>query len=179
MEPKKTIMVGLVGGAGAGKSTLAARVFAMLKDQNIDCEMAREVYKEALWEQNLGMMTDELLIFALQNHALHRLKGKVDVVISDASLYQKLFYQPGAFSMKNLVKNVCNQYRNMTYVIHRVKPYNPNGRYQTEEQAKNDDTTMHKILIEHNIPFKVVTGDISGAKIVVKDIMKELGLVTD
>lgn len=173
-DKKQTLVINLMAGAGAGKSTTAAKVFANLKDANIDCELVREVVKEAVWENNQSILTDELLIFANQNHALHRLNGKVDVIITDAPLYLKLFYQPKEYKFTSLVLEVAQLYNNITFFIDRVKPYNPNGRTQTESEALADDITMLTLLNKHNIPHGIVPGNDEGARWITNCVLDEL-----
>ena len=45
---KKTLIVNLLAGSGAGKSTNAARLFAMLKDRGIETELVTEYVKDML-----------------------------------------------------------------------------------------------------------------------------------
>lgn len=52
MDSKSTIVVNLFAGPGAGKSTGAAYIFAMLKMHGIDCELVTEFAKDKTWEHN-------------------------------------------------------------------------------------------------------------------------------
>lgn len=48
----KTLVVNLFGGPGTGKSTLSANIFARLKMDGVDVEMAPEYVKEVVWEES-------------------------------------------------------------------------------------------------------------------------------
>lgn len=170
----KTIVVNLFGAPGCGKSTNVARIFAMLKDLGIDCELVTEFAKDLVWEDRHATLDDELYIFAKQNHRLHRLNGKVRVIITDAPLYLKLFYMPEELDFSDLVLKVAGQYENMNYVLNRVKPYNPKGRLQTEEEVRENDGKIVELLKNNDIEFDKVDGSEDGCKEIIEDILFEL-----
>ena len=61
---KKTITVSLFGPPGAGKSTLAAYVFAKLKMMGVNCELVTEFAKDKVWEKNNEALSNQIYIFA-------------------------------------------------------------------------------------------------------------------
>lgn len=168
---KKTLVVNLLAGAGCGKSTNASRIFVALKDMGIDCELVSEFAKDLVWEERTATFGDELYIFAKQNHRLHRLNGKVDVIITDAPLLLKLMYMPKDLDFTPLVLDVYNQYENMNYILNRVKPYNPNGRNQTENEARAYDQKIRSLLDKHNIVYGIADGNNYGCDIIIDDIL--------
>lgn len=179
---KNTIIVNLIGGQGAGKSTTMAGVFAYLKDNGIDCEMSPEFAKELVWEGRHETMTDQLYLFAKQNHRLARLNGKVEVIVTDKPLIMDIVYN--RYYCKNntntydeafetLVKEVWNNYNNVTFVLNRVKKFNPNGRNETEEQAKEFDKFFKDSLVENEVSFEEVDGD-SNANIIIGNKILEM-----
>lgn len=180
---KNTIVVNLYGGQGTGKSTTMAGVFYYLKNHGVDCEMTPEFAKELVWEGRKETFQDELYLFAKQNHRLHRVNGKVDVIITDHPLemnvvYNK-YYRPikdeewnDAFS--ELVWQTARQYKNVNIILNRVKPYNPNGRNETEEQARNFDLLFMEYLIDNEIDFISVDADIHAAEVIGEKILKML-----
>jgi thymidylate kinase len=170
MEVQNTLFVNLISGPGAGKSTTAAKVFAMLKDEGISCELIREWVKDAVWEENQCVLTDELKIFAEQNHLQHRLNGKVSVVVTDSPLIMKLYYQPKEFDMTDLVLRVANQYNNLNIFLDRKKKYVTAGRIQTEIEAKEIDTALRHLLVKHHILYDTAEGTTDGAKEIVRGI---------
>lgn len=172
---KDTLFVNLIAGPGAGKSTTAAKVFGMLKDAGINCELVREWVKDYVWEDNSCVLTDELKIFAEQNHLQHRLKGKVDVVITDAPLHMKLYYKPKYYDFTDLVISTIEQYNNLNVILRRKKKYNPAGRYQTAEQAKDIDVELQQLMDKHHQIYMLADGTTEGAQEIFNSIVITLG----
>lgn len=181
---KNTIVVNLYGGQGTGKSTTMAGVFCYLKNHGVDCEMTPEFAKECVWEGRKETFQDELYLFAKQNHRLQRVNGKVDVVITDhplemGAIYNK-YYKPiqdeewnSAFS--ELVWQTARQYNNFNIMLNRVKPYNSNGRNETEEQAKGFDLLFFEYLNDNEIDFISVDANEHASEIIGKRILEMLG----
>jgi nicotinamide riboside kinase len=171
-----TIVVNLIAAPSSGKSTLMADIFAKLKWENIDCEMVSEFAKELVWEERQETFKDELYIFAKQNHRLFRVNGKVDVIITDRPLILTIFYNNKygkcSRALDDLVYSEFMQYNNLNYFIKRKKPYNPNGRNQTEKESDEIANELINILYDYSIYFKVVDGVHETADLIIEDIKK-------
>ena len=181
---KNTIVVNLYGGQGTGKSTTMAGVFYYLKNHGVDCEMTPEFAKELVWEGRKETFQDELYLFAKQNHRLQRVNGKVSVIITDHPLLMgevyNRYYKPiqdsdwnNAFS--DLIWFTYNQYNNIEFMLERVKPYNPNGRNETEEEARSFDVRFKECLDSYGINYTTVSADEHAAEIIGQKILKMLG----
>ena len=180
---KNTIVVNLYGGQGTGKSTTMAGIFHYLKNNGVDCEMTPEFAKECVWEGRKETFQDELYLFAKQNHRLQRVNGKVDVVITDHPLLMGMvyndYYKPISDvcwnqSFGDLVFNTYYQYNNVNYMLERVKPYNPNGRNETEDEAKSFDKLFVSYLNKFNIPYATVPADKNAAELIGESILQML-----
>ncbi|MEG1636118.1 MAG: AAA family ATPase [Cellulosilyticaceae bacterium] len=171
---KDTIFVNLIGGPGIGKSRMAASLFSLCKEAGMNVELIREWVKDYVYENNQCILTDELKIFAEQNHLQHRLKGKVDVVITDAPLMLKLYYQPKEYNFVPIVVDVINQYHNMNFLLTRKGEYRTNGREQTEDEAIVIDNQLTELLHQHKIPFYTVEGSPSKAEEILQYIQLAL-----
>ena len=153
---KKTLAINLYGGPGTGKSTMAAAIFAELKFRDFNVEVVQEFAKDLVWENRMATFSDELYVFAKQAHRVQRLNEKVEIIISDSPLIMKLNYlKPEEVNFRNLVIEEFNKYNNVNIFLKRIKLYNPNGRYQTEEEAKQLDTNIKHILEDNNIEHHV------------------------
>jgi len=153
-------VVNLFGGPGTGKSTTAAGLFHLMKLQSMEVELVTEYAKDLVWAERDMMFTEQDYIFAKQNHRLRRLRGKVDWVVTDSSLILGHFYIPDDFPGREpfcqFVNEMYNSYDNVNIFLVRDKKYNPNGRNQTEDEAKAIDKMIMDYLNVNNIPFHTV-----------------------
>lgn len=161
---KKCKVISLYGGPGTGKSTTAAAVFAELKYRGINCEIVTEYAKDKAWEFGKAFMrgvSDQIempvpkvfqaqeYIFGQQHFRLRRAADEVDVIITDSPLLLGLVYMPENFdipSMRGAIVEAYERYDNLDVMLTRVKKYNPNGRFQTFEEAKQKDIEVREVL---------------------------------
>jgi len=126
---------------------VCAAVFAELKFRGINCEMALEYAKDKVWEGSLNVLDNQLYIFGKQFHRIHRLLGKVDVILTDSPILLSVIY--GHRLPEEFLKLVWSQYHalsNLDIFLHRKKPYNPAGRVQTEDKAQEIDKKIWTML---------------------------------
>jgi len=169
---KKTLFINLFGGPGTGKSTLCASIFTELKIKGIDCEMALEYAKDVVWEESFTKLKNQIYIFGKQHSRIHRLIGKVDVVITDSPLINSIVYdQTDNPYLKSLVLHEFDKLNSINYFLNRGVSYNPNGRVQSIEDALKVDEKYRSLLVDNNIPFtEVVIGD-NNASIIANQII--------
>lgn len=145
------IVINLYGGPGTGKSTTAADLFAKFKKEGYLVEYVQEYAKDIVWEGRNYLLADQLYILAKQNRRIQRLEGKVDIVVTDSPLLMGCVYIdptcPIAKELECLTIAVADQYQNFNIFLRRVKPYQPAGRMQTEEQAKEKDTEIERLVM--------------------------------
>lgn len=149
------------GGPGTGKSTTAAWFFALLKSAGYNAELVQEYVKQWAWEDRKPVTLDQFYFFGKQSRKEYSLFKNVDVIVTDspASLvayYAKIFGTPEqaeVFSqMTKLYYKMAADYGH-THIhiwLKRVKPYNPKGRFQNEEEAKAIDADM-KIMVKNDL----------------------------
>ena len=171
------IIVNLVGTPGAGKSTGCAYIFSKLKMAGVNAELVTEFAKDKVWENNNSALDDQLYIFAKQHYKINRCADKVDVIITDSPLLLSILYnrnQVYGEELNKLISKVYNSYKNMTYLITRVKKYNPAGRIQTEKEADKLKEPLVDLLNQYNCKFSEKTGEISSYDEIVAEILAEL-----
>ena len=157
--PYETIVCNLFAGPGAGKSSTMAGVYAELKWRGIDVEMATEYAKDKVWEESYQTLDCQTYVFGNQSHRLFRLKGKVEVIVTDSPLLLSVIYDKhGLPSFQELVLDEFTSYENVNVMLIRAKVYNPNGRMQTEEEAKRIDGKVRALLGKHSIPYCMKIG---------------------
>lgn len=155
MKQSKTIIVNLYAGPGTGKSTAMAGIFSRLKLKGINCEMAPEFAKEKVWEESFKVLNNQIYVFGKQLHTVHRLLDKVDVVITDSPLLLSLIYGHKEIpEFKNFVLAVYNQFNNINYFLNRIKEFNPAGRMQNHEEAKELDQKILDMFRENGVEYK-------------------------
>ena len=168
------IVVNLFAGPGSGKSTTCAGVFAKLKLAGINCEMALEYAKDKVWEESNKVLDDQIYVFGKQLHRIFRLKDKVDVVITDSPILLSIIYdKTGNKYFSDLVLNQFNNFDNRNYFIERTTVYNPKGRLQTEDEAKEIDKVLLDLLNDCNFEYDSV-GKNEAVDYLFNKIMKEL-----
>ena len=171
----KPIVVNMFAGPGTGKSTTAAAVFSLLKMHGVNAELITEFAKDLTWEERFRTLNNQMYIWGKQHHRMWRIKDQVEVMVTDSPLILSLVYggeKPGCFN--ETVLHSFNEFDNMNYFLMRVKPYNPKGRAQTEEGAKELDNDIHAMLFENNIRHKIVEGSFEGANDIAKRVLRRL-----
>jgi len=159
---KKTLVINLFGGPGVGKSTLCASIFARLKVMGIDCEMATEYAKDMVWEESYKKLENQIYIFGKQHARVHRLLGKVDVVITDSPLLNSIVYdKSNNQELKNLTISEFKKLNTLNFYINRRLKYEENGRVQTLDQAIDVDNAYLNLIKENNITYsEIEPGDV-------------------
>ena len=160
---KKSIVINMMGGPGAGKSTMASLLFAKMKMAGISCEYVTEYAKDMVWENRYNILNDQLYILTKQYRKLKRINGEVDVIITDSPIINSIYYNSkikdnmDKISDKiivELVGELCDKFNNYYYLIERNHSYEHNGRYQTEEESNIVSSEIKSILDNFNIKYE-------------------------
>lgn len=185
-QNKNTIVVNLYGGPGCGKSTGAAYIFSKLKMMGIDTEYVSEFAKDKTWENNSEVFNNQLYISGKQSFKLSRCIGKVDVIVTDCPLLLGIIYNNiqreddlkglGDYinGLNEALLSVYAKYNNINIVLKRTKPYNSNGRSQTEEESKTIGAVIRGMLGDNKIPYIEENGDEDGYNRIVSVIANML-----
>ncbi len=152
-------IINLFGGAGVGKSTLAANTFYNLKCLGLNCELVTEYAKDLVWKSAHKVLTDEVYVFAKQHHRLKMVAtSNVDYIVTDSPLLLPIIYDPdNDMVFKHFIKHIFNKYDNYNFILERKKKYNPVGRLQTEHEARELDNVIKKMLDDENIPYTMIS----------------------
>lgn len=173
----------LYGGPGVGKSTLAANVFARLKQLNVSVELVTEYVKSWAYEKRELDLFDQVYIFAKQQRLEDRvLRAGVKLIVSDSPLYLQCVYakKHNHLAWQELI-GIAHKfdlvYPSLNILIKRHgKPYNPEGRYQTLDEAKKIDQEIEDFLNEYNIPYLTCENDVQEVVLMILHTVKELGI---
>ena len=171
-----TRVINLFAGPGAGKSTIAAELFAEMKWLGHSVELINEHAKVVTWEKHHNLLQDQVYISAMQNRKQVPLVGQVDWIITDSPLLISLAYVEDQYmaSFRQLIVEMWNTYDNVSYFVNRKKNYVEAGRSQTLDQARLIDNKINGILEEFQIERMYIPGV---QRIAVNFIMRDLGLI--
>jgi hypothetical protein len=163
-EEKRTTIISFFAGPGAGKSTASAALFAIMKQKEMSVELVREYVKDWVWEGR-GIGTYEQVYFlAKQMRRESNLLGKVDFIITDSPVWLAPFYAE-KYTTECIFKG-CEAMAKAYYQqvidsghLHlnlwqtRTKAYKQAGRRESEEQAREMDTTMKDFFTSRELKF--------------------------
>lgn len=172
------LVVNFLGAPGSGKSTGAAKVFSDLKMAGINAELVTEFAKDKVYEESKAPFDDQLYLLGEQNFRLSRLEGKVDVVLTDSPIILSIFYDK--HKKWNMFEDFCREvfdsYNNYNVFVTRAKPYNPSGRFQTEEESNILSDEMKAFLNEKKIEYCEIKGQKEHYELISKAIIDILEL---
>jgi nicotinamide riboside kinase len=158
-------IINLFGGAGSGKSTVAAGLFYRMKVAGTNAELVTEFAKDLNYGGQIASMMDQQeYIFAEQNYRQHRLRPHVDYAITDSPLMLSTIYAPQDYPIRTkfceFVLATNGLYDNINIFLLRPEIFQETGRYHTLEEAISVDNEILTMLYTYNIPFNSVqTGD--------------------
>lgn len=144
----------------------------------IDAEYVTEFAKDKVWENNKEAFKCQFYISGKQAFRISRCFGKVDVIITDSPIRLGKVYAD--LNNKQKLGDACVEeadvYRenSIEILLRRVKPYNPNGRNQTEEESIAIDKTLKQMLTEQNVSFVEYDGNEIGYNEIFNYILERL-----
>ena len=160
-----TQIINLFGGPGCGKSTVASGIFHEMKKSHMSCELISEFAKDIVWEEANKLLGNQIFIFAEQFRRQFRLINKVNYVVTDSPLLLNSIYY-NHYTLKNTEPFFSNdfnvllckvfdrtflEFENINIMLEREYDYEPEGRVQTAEEAKEIDRLIfNKLKLEYN-----------------------------
>ncbi len=159
---KQTVVLGIHGCSGLGKSTVAAEVFVELKKAGESVELVTEYVKQWAWEDRSPVgLENSLYIFAKQLRRESILFGKVNYIVTDCpiglSAAYELFYEPGRTIVHDLFKATrkhqvdSGRVKHLDFHLMRQFPFKKEGRYETEEEAIRVDQIIRSMIPAHPV----------------------------
>lgn len=155
---KRTIIVNLFAGPGAGKTTCAWEIASELKKRNIETEYVSEYAKEFVWDNKLeildGSLKNQQMLYNEQSKRINRLLGKVDVIVTDSPTILATMYlkEPNKTFEKAVIKDF-KENQNFNLFINRGKDFQQSGRIQNLQESKAIDNKIKQLLKSNNIYF--------------------------
>ena len=182
-QDRKTTIINLYGGPGAGKSTSAAYYYYILKRDGHNVELVREYVKDWAWENRQITTNDQIYFLGKQVRKESMLYGKVDLIVTDSPIMMNLYYA-SKYCPPNLAEGirastlsfyrqaVDDGHKHIHVLLKRNKPYKSEGRYQTEDEARDIDEGIKLLLNTLRVPFTESTPDEADLMQVLEKIIK-------
>jgi hypothetical protein len=175
----KPLLIDVYGGPSSGKSTTSLALTSLLKlylDQYSGSSMLAEYVSEAakddVWESGALMLRNQARLFGEQYRRLHRLAGKVQIIVSDSPLWLCSHYgHPDLYPRDEWAGVIRAHYEDFTVLpilVKRVGRFETAGRVHDEAASTAAHTAIAAIarreyngsLIELDAdvrtPFKVI-----------------------
>jgi hypothetical protein len=180
----KALVVNFFGGPGVGKSTMALGVTFALKLMQIPVEIVPEVAKGMLQEgRKRPLLEWQAYVTAKQHRDLDRSRKDVDIVVTDSPVLNGCFYKsPGyteSFDQFWLERHHEMNSLNFLLLRNPNRAYDPIGRYQDEDGAKQVDDYIANWLTQHGVEHHLVEGTSEGMVVVLKRILEERKIEAD
>lgn len=154
-QERRTVVVNLIAGPGAGKTTCAWEIAEKLKKQGYVAEYVSEVAKEYVWDERYdlldGSFEHQKSLFDEQKHRIDRLIGKVDFVVTDSPLIlSSVYLAEGTPAEKEqyrqMVRDAFSRYTNFTIFVERGNSFEREGRIHTEDESRKLDGEIKEML---------------------------------
>lgn len=160
---KKTKVINLYGSPGAGKSTTAAGLYYKMKTEGFSVELVREYAKRFAYQKRKVKKVDQIYFFNKQLNEEKDLYGTVDYIVTDSPIHLAAFYLEYNHK-KTYLTEAVNDYMNelkstteiYNFFVNRNKPFNPEGRFETQEQAELIDEKLKLYLFNNNVDFLAI-----------------------
>jgi hypothetical protein len=151
-----TICISFIGGPGIGKSTSAALAFYLLKSAGLNAELVREYAKDWAWDSRKMTTYDQAYFLGKQMRKESMLYGKTDIIVTDSPIAMSAYYARECGShLKDGIISLVDAFYRQAYAdghrhyhvfLNRTKPYQQEGRYQSEDAAVKIDTDLRVIV---------------------------------
>lgn len=153
-------VINFYGGAGIGKSTIAADIYSKLKRRGYKTELVGE-FAKWLWYQNAtDIVEDQLYLFAEQAHRTRTLaRYDIDFAVCDSPLPLNIIYnREPTEAFDALVMQEFGRYDNINYLLRRNDEFlSIDGRKETDlAQAKEKDEQVVAMLDKWAVPYTVI-----------------------
>jgi len=172
--PPRLKVVNLWAGPGAGKSTTAAELFAKMKHAGYRVELVTEEAKDLTYDGDTRRLENQLLLLGRQYDRLDRIAGQVEWAITDSPLPLVVAYLNPRWrtpSFVALASEAFGHFDNHDFVIRRVKTYQPYGRRESEDEARELDHRISVVARDFVGPgIREVTGDATAADTILRQL---------
>ena len=156
---RKTIVINVFGGAGAGKTVACMDICQQLKKAGYNAEYVSEYCKDLVYEDSDmldGTAKNQFKILQEQMRRVDRLIGQVDFIVTDSPvLLNEVYNKELTSEYKEMVEDIFDQYQNFNFIIRRDNAYyQTEGRIHTLEESMEKDNQIKEMLQTGDFPFE-------------------------
>lgn len=177
----KTTIINIYGAPGAGKSTLAAQIYAELSKKGESVELVREVAKQWAWEGRQPSVFEQIYITTEQMFKETSLYGKVKYVVTDSPIelgdFYNLYYHGNtALTNEWLIEVSKASYPNVESLVGLFVPIEPKlfqdtGRFSNLEESLIIEKQLKGYLSNQWLQFKVLNNPETRLQDALKEIL--------
>lgn len=155
-----SLVINAFGGPGAGKSTACFHIVEELKKLGYVVEYVSEYAKDLVWEENYelldGSEEHQLEILKEQLHRIDRLYGKVDFIVTDASILLNAVYNKELTpEYEEMLEHLNAQYDNFNFLVQRDGKFEEEGRIHSYEESIAKDKEVGQMMQRYNLFYGV------------------------
>ena len=158
-----TSLISAYGPPSCGKSTLSAQLFYELRSRGINVEYSMEVVKQWCYDGRKIDKFGQYYLFGSESYNQSRFFGSADIVISDSPVALTGYYNYHYSQCKdNSLSEACKGFykkaeedgiKVFNFFLPRTRPYNPLGRFQSEEQSDAIAIELREWLDREGYPY--------------------------
>jgi deoxyadenosine/deoxycytidine kinase len=148
-------VLNVFAGPGAGKSTLAAQIYAELKKRHINIEYVPEFPKELVYEERLLTLQDQIYVFAHQHHKIWTAARHNQLVVTDSPIILSTIYNPEtSINFRALIFEMHNKFNNINIMLKRnPETFSNVGRVHSLTESISIDKRIRDVLRDEGIDF--------------------------
>jgi len=147
--------INFFGSAGCGKSTVSSGVFYELKTRGFNVELIAEYIKKWAYENKIPKSFEQVYIFGKQLNSEDRLLNSgVQHLVTDSPIAMQIFYARKTHlkcweALADISNAFEEKYPSINIFLDREGiPYQKLGRFENEDQAKQNDQEMLEFMRE-------------------------------
>ena len=146
--------ISIYGGPGTGKSTISTKLFAELKARNHSIELVQEYIKMDAYRGNYPKSFGQLNVFSRQLHLEDERLEFVKTIVTDSPVLLPIVYShqykfEGTRHLVSLARMFERHFPSVNFYLHRKYPFNTEGRFQDELEAKQIDESIRSVMEQH------------------------------
>jgi hypothetical protein len=160
----KTVVINLIAQPSAGKSVVAALLFAHLKCLGYNAMFIQEYAKMLVYAEKFQLLNNQFFVSHKQYEMLKSVNHKVEFIITDTCLLSGLYYnrynKQNESDVADTEKHILECYNEFENFNLFLEPsgfkYEQAGRQQNEQEAKEIGIILKDIMKEFQVPYETI-----------------------